>query len=53
MHHRYYLIEWQGLSIELRYWPLKWSTITHQEMRAIEPKRAPLPVTEIVPPSIV
>lgn len=44
-HHRY-VIEWRGVSIELRYWPLKLNTISHLELMTLEPRRAPLPVTE-------
>ncbi len=36
---------WQGIEIEARYWPLKWSAIAHLEVQSINPERAPLPIT--------
>lgn len=35
---------WEGIEIEVRYWPRKW-TITHLEIQSIAPERAPLPIT--------
>jgi len=37
---------WQGIEIETIYWPRRWSTIAHLEIRSIEPPRAPLLITE-------
>lgn len=36
---------WQGIEIEAIYTPLKWGVIAHLEIRSIEPKGAPLPIT--------
>lgn len=41
-----YIIEWQGVSVELTYWPLKWNTISHLTVAVVEPTGAPLPITE-------
>lgn len=38
-------IEWQGIRICVRYAPVKWNVISHIEIEAIEPVRAPLPIT--------
>lgn len=37
---------WQGIEIEASYWPSKWGTTDHLEIRSIRPERAPLPITE-------
>lgn len=37
---------WQEIEIELTYEPVKWKVIAHLEVRSIEPKDAPLPITE-------
>lgn len=37
---------WQGIEIEATYWPSKWGTTAHLEIRSIRPERAPLPITE-------
>ncbi|MEL7400613.1 MAG: hypothetical protein AAFN68_08585 [Pseudomonadota bacterium] len=33
---------WQSISVEVTYWPLKWSVISHLEIKASEP----LPITD-------
>jgi len=38
---------WQEIEIELKYWPLKWTVISHLEIRSVSPEKAPLPITEI------
>jgi len=37
---------WQEIEIELKYWPLKWTVISHLEIRSVSPEKAPLPITE-------
>ena len=37
---------WQEIEIELKYWPLKWTVISHLEIRSISPEKEPLPITE-------
>ena len=37
---------WQGVEIELKYWPLKWTVISHLEIRSVLPEKEPLPITE-------
>lgn len=37
---------WQGILIEVVYYPLKWNITAHLEIRSIAPERAPLPITE-------
>lgn len=37
---------WQGIEIEARYTPLKWNVTAYLEIEAINPARAPLPITE-------
>jgi hypothetical protein len=39
-------INWQGITIEVIYWPVKWGSIAHIEVRSIEPKEARIPITE-------
>ena len=46
MEARTYHIVWNDIEIEVTYWPLKWNTISHLEVRTIAPERAPLPITE-------
>lgn len=41
-----YTLTWSGIDIEITYWPLKWNTISHVEIRSLSPDRAPLPITE-------
>ena len=41
-----YTFIWQGIEIELCYWPLKWGVISHLEIRSILPEGAQLPITE-------
>ena len=36
---------WQGIEIEVRYWPRKWGVTAHLEVESIRPERAPLPIT--------
>ncbi|HBJ91320.1 hypothetical protein [Ponticaulis sp.] len=45
MSYQTYDIEWQGIRICIRYAPVKWNVISHIEIKAIEPARAPLPIT--------
>jgi len=40
-----YRFAWQGIEIEAVYEPVKWQMIAHLEIRSINPKRAPLPIT--------
>ncbi|MEP4987389.1 MAG: hypothetical protein ABJV68_06820 [Paracoccaceae bacterium] len=37
---------WNGIEIELLYFPNKWNVVAHLEVRSIAPKNAPLPITE-------
>ena len=37
---------WGGITIEVIYWPIKWGSIAHIEIRSIAPKSARLPITE-------
>jgi hypothetical protein len=41
-----YETEWQGIRLCIRYAPVKWNVISHIEIEAIEPERAPLPITQ-------
>ena len=40
-----YRLQWQGIEIEARYWPLKWGATAHLEIESVAPARAPLPIT--------
>jgi len=40
-----YHFQWQGVTIEARYEPQKWSVVSHLEIESIEPERVPLPIT--------
>lgn len=44
--HTIHLFTWQGIDIELTYCPVRWTQISHIEVRSIHPERAPLPITE-------
>jgi hypothetical protein len=37
--------QWQGIEVEVRYTPRRWSVIDHLEIRSIAPDGAPLPIT--------
>ena len=39
-------ITWRGITIEVTYFPNKWNSIAHIEVRSIHPERAPIPITE-------
>jgi len=41
-----YTFQWEGIEIEVIYWPLIWSVTSHLEIRSLVPERAPLPITE-------
>lgn len=41
-----HIFTWQGIEIELTYAPRKWNVTAHLEVRSINPKRAPLPITQ-------
>jgi len=41
-----YIIEWEGITIQVRYNPEQWGVTSHIEMKALQPAHAPLPVTE-------
>ncbi|MET4898526.1 hypothetical protein RN629_15425 [Sphingomonadaceae bacterium jetA1] len=40
-----YRLDWQGIEIEARYWPIKWGAIAHLEIESVAPERAPLPIS--------
>ena len=44
--HTVHQFSWHGIEIELTYCPVRWTQISHIELRAINPERAPLPLTE-------
>lgn len=41
-----YRFQWESIEIEATYSPIKWGVIAHLEIESIQPKRAPLPITE-------
>jgi len=41
-----YTFQWEGIEIEVIYWPLKWGATSHLEIRSLVPERARLPITE-------
>lgn len=41
-----YTFQWEGIEIEVIYWPLIWGVTSHLEIRSLLPERAPLPITE-------
>ena len=45
MSYQTHAIDWQGIRICVRYAPVKWNVISHIEIEALEPARAPLPIT--------
>jgi hypothetical protein len=42
---QHYRFRWRGIEIEVVYSPLKWGVIAHLSIRAMNPPRAPLPIT--------
>lgn len=44
--HEVHTFVWQEIKIELKYWPLKWTVISHLEIRSVSPDKAPLSITE-------
>ena len=44
--HTLHTFTWQGIEIELTYCPVRWTQISHIELRSIQPERAPLPLTQ-------
>ena len=39
-------VTWRGIIIEVSYFPKKWNSIAHIEVRSIKPEKAQLPITE-------
>ena len=39
-------IQWEGITIQVRYNPKQWGVTSHIELKALQPAHAPLPVTE-------
>lgn len=39
-------VTWCGITIEVIYFPKKWNSIAHIEVRSINPEKAQLPITE-------
>jgi hypothetical protein len=37
---------WQGIAIVATYIPIRWQVISHLEIRSVEPRSAPLPITQ-------
>lgn len=44
--HTVHQFTWQGIEIELTYCPVRWTQISHIEIRSTCPERAPLPLTD-------
>ncbi|KJS38575.1 MAG: hypothetical protein VR74_05240 [Hyphomonas sp. BRH_c22] len=44
--HSVHHLTWQGIEIEVTFCPVRWGQISHIELRATDPERAPLPLTE-------
>lgn len=45
-HPQTFRFRWEGIEIEATYCPVRWGVIAHIEIESIEPRRAPLPITE-------
>ena len=41
-----YTLIWQGITLEITYWPVRWANSPDIEVRSISPAAAPLPITE-------
>lgn len=40
-----YRFDWQGITIEATYTPLKWGVTAHLEVQSVNPAKSPLPIT--------
>lgn len=41
-----YQIEWNGITIGIKYEPMLWNVTSHLEVQSLIPERAQLPITE-------
>ncbi len=41
-----FMVEWQGVTLEVHFKPCLWQSTSHLEIRCIAPERAALPITE-------
>lgn len=44
--HTVHRLTWQGIEVEATYCPLRWKVIAHLGIEAVEPLRAPLPISQ-------